>query len=332
MKFGSNLYLKKYLKQFQNDHPLLILFNLNPEYIAYFDELLKDLDTVPNLNSKIKQMRDPKNWGSTVSELEFARDIKTLNPEFVQQRTSPYTDVKIDLLGKELFFEVKLLTETDEAARVYREIWGIQSDFLVEIEHEILDRDKANKLISFVSEKLRNLQAGSYKVNGSSVKIRKKTSAKSQRTMLIMRSEVVMISLDQLRRKIFMDFYDKIHQFSSERFVIWVIDVKRWKYNIEFFRSVVYGNTVRDMTVGLRHYRGFEDIYKIYARNLELFNNTGIVPTFTYPMKDGLFFLKDARCLNGILVKSHRKLHFLVNPFADPQIDNATLRKLRQLF
>lgn len=331
MDFGSNSYLTKYLGRFKDDHPLLILFDLNPEYMTYFNKLLEDLDKIPNLSSKIKQMRDTSNWQSSVSELEFARDIKELNPEFVQpKKGSPFTDVRLDLLGKELFFEVKLLVETDESARVYKEVWKIPSDFLVEIIHEILDRNKADELIAFVTNKIKNLQTGSFEINGTLVTIRKKTSTKSPRTSLIMRcKEAILISLDSLRRKIFMDFFDKLRQFSSEKFVFWVIDTKRWKYDEQCFKSVVYGNVVTDMTVGLKRYVGFEDIYKIYLKNLELFNNTGIVPTFTYPKKDGLFFLKEATCLNGIIVKSHRRLHFLVNPFADPQIDIAIIRKLR---
>lgn len=119
------------------------------------------------------------------------------------------------------------MVETDESARVYEEIWKIRSDFLVEIVCEILDRNKADRLIDFVISKIKNLQTGSFEVNGTMVRIRKKTSTKSPRTSLIMRSkEAVIISLEPLRRKIFRDFYDKLHQFTSERFVFWVIDTK----------------------------------------------------------------------------------------------------------
>jgi hypothetical protein len=33
-----------------------------------------------------------------------------------------------------------------------------------------------------------------------------------------------------------------------------------------------------------------------------------------------LFFLEDAKCLKGIIIKSYGKLHLLINPFADPQL------------
>ena len=84
-------------------------------------------------------MRDPINWESTVSELEFAVELKKLgfSVEFAQQRKgSPSTDIKTEFLGEEIYFEVKLLAETDEASRVYREIWATHSDLIVEIIHE----------------------------------------------------------------------------------------------------------------------------------------------------------------------------------------------------
>jgi len=334
MNSDPNLYLSKHLKDFGDDHPLLIIFDLNPDFMTYFEALLKDLDAMPNLSSKIKQLKDPSNWESVVSELEFAEEIRGLNPEFVLPKGStPSTDLRIDLFGEKLFFEVKLLAETDEASRVYRNIWAIESDFLVQIVYEILDRDKADKLIDFVRDKIMSQQTGSFRVDGNEVEIQRKRVLKSPRTSLIMRSkEALEIPFEPLRRKIFMDFYDKLPQFLSERFVFWVIDAKRWKHNYEDFKTVVYGSTVADLTVGLRHYLGFEEIYRTHMKNPELFYKTDIVPTFTYPRKDGLFFLKDAECLNGIVIRSHGQTRFLLNPFADPQLDIAIIRKLRDLF
>jgi len=337
MDFGSNVYLKRYLREFKDDHPLLTLFGLNQEYMEFFDKLLGEIDSIPNLNSKIKQMRkDSSNWESIVSELEFARKIKALNPKFVSVKGSPSPDICIDCLGEQVYFEVKLLADTEEASRVYREIWAVESDFRVEIVYENLDQDKpdkANRLIDFVKKKIQNHQTGSFEVDGHEVRIQKKISAKSSRTALIMRSkEAFLVPLELLKRGIFRVFYDKILQFSAQDFVFWVIDVQRSKYGLDFFKAIVYGNTVSDKVVGLKHYVGFEDIYQIYLKNPELFNNTDIVPEFTYPKKDGLFFLKDAKCLNGIIIKSRGRTSFLLNPFADPQLDINIIRKLKNFF
>lgn len=221
----------------------------------------------------------------------------------------------------------------DDASRVFKEIWAIDSDLIVEIGHDILDRNKADKLISFVTDKVEKLQIGSFRIGESEIRIQRKKTVSSPRTAVLMRTkDAILIPLEPLRRKIFMDFYDKLPQFSSEKSVFWMIDGKRWKYHEDDFRSVVYGTTVTDLTVGLHHYKGFEDIYEVYLKNIELFNNTGLVPSFTYPNKDGLFFLKDARCLNGILLKSYGRMRFLLNPFAEPQLDITIVRKLRELF
>src|SRR5271157_2981910 len=145
MDFSSNTYLKKYLDSFGDDHPLLIFFELNSEYKTYFDKLLGELDSVPNLISKIKIMKDAANWESTVSELEFARSIKVLNPEFIQKGNTP--DLKITLNGESIFFEVKLLADTDEASRIYKELWAIPSDFIVKIDYALLDKKKVDAII-----------------------------------------------------------------------------------------------------------------------------------------------------------------------------------------
>lgn len=296
MDFSSNAYLEKYLNSFDDDHPLLISFELNSEYKTYFNELLGELDSVPNLNSKIKIMKDASNWESIVSELEFAKSIKELNPEFIQTKNKP--DLKITLNGENVFFEVKLLADTDEASRVYKEIWAVPSDFVVKIDYDLLDKEKADAIIESVITKIKSQQTGSFSLNGTDIEINKKKTAGYERTAVILTmKEAIKISFEWLRRKVFKDFWDKMHQFLSEQFVFWVIDVKNWQYGTDDidFKQIVYGTTVEDLSIGIRLFVGFEDIYKAFDKTPELFNDTGLVPKFTYPQKDGLFFLNEAK-------------------------------------
>ena len=331
-RFGFSQ-LNKHLVDFKDEHPLLVLFRLNPKYMECFDQLLSEVDGLPNLGTKIKELKDPGNWQSVVSELRFAGMIKSLNPEFIPRQRFPYPDAKLSFVGEDIFFEVKLLAENDPSQTVYKEIWTVESDPIIEIAHGILNRDLANKLIDFVKEKLEKQEIGEFDLDYAYVKISKKEPSTIGRTWVIMRTrETMVIPFEPLRRKIFMDFYDKIHQFSSERIVFWAIDLRRWKYDEDDIRTVVYGDTVTDLTVGRHHYRGFQEIYEAHDRNSELFNNTGIVPTFTYPKKKGLFFLKDAECLNGVIVMTSDTLYLFVNPFADPQLDLMKFRKFREHF
>jgi hypothetical protein len=146
--------------------------------------------------------------------------------------------------------------------------------------------------------------------------------------------EAITTDFELLRKKVFKDFWDKMHQFLSEQFVFWVIDVKRWQYGGDDidFKRVVYGTTVQDLSIGIRHFVGFDKIYKAFDKNPELFNDTGLVPSFTYPEKDGLFFLNEANCLDGLIVKSFTKQYFLPNPFSAPQLRFDTMRILRKSF
>jgi hypothetical protein len=331
MDFSSYTYLEKYLNSFDDSHPLLNFFELNPDYKTDFDKLLGELDSIPNLESKIKIMKDASNWDSIVSELEFARSIKALNPEFIQAKNKP--DLKITLNQEDIFFEVKLLSDTDEASRVYKEIWAEPSDFVVKIDYGLLDEGKADAIIEFVKTKIKSQQTGSFSINGTDIEISKKKTIGSERTWVVSTMKSIKISFEWLRKKVLKDFWDKLHQFSSEQFVFWVIDVKNWKYATDDldFKDIVYGKTVEDPIIGYRNFVGFEDIYKAYmTRPPELFNDTGLVPTFRYPLKDGLFFLNEAKCLDGLVVRSFSKQYFLVNPFSEPQLQLNTIRTLKE--
>jgi len=273
MDFSSHTYLRKYLNSFDDSHPLLNFFELNPDYKTHFDKLLGELDTVSNLSSKIKRMKDPYNWESIISELEFARNIKALSPEFVQAKNKP--DLKITLYGEDILFEVKLLSDTDEANRVYREIWAQLSDFVVKNEYGLLDKEKANAIIEFVIARIKSQQTGAFSIDGTDIEInKKKKTVGSERTRVVLiMKEAIKISSEWLRRKVYADFWDKLHQFSSERFVFWVIDVKNWKYATDDldFRDIVYGKTVEDLGVGMRLLVGFEDIYTAFNKTPEKF-------------------------------------------------------------
>jgi hypothetical protein len=304
---------------------------LNPDYKTCFNELLGEIDSIPNLNSKIRIMKDASNWESIVSELEFARNIKALNPEFIQTENKP--DLKITLNGESVFFEVKILAATDPSHKVYKEIWAEPSDFVIKIYYGLLDEGKADAIIEFVKTKIKNQQTGSFSLNGTDIEINKKKTVGSERTWVVLiMKEAIKISSEWLRRKVFKEFWDKLHQFSSEQFVFWVIDVKNWKYATDDidFKDIVYGKTVEDPYIGIKHYVGFEDIYEVYEKTPELFDNTGLVPKLHYPMKDGLFFLNEAKCLDGLVVRSFSKQYFLVNPFSEPQLQLNTIRILRE--
>jgi hypothetical protein len=332
MDFGTHVLLKKYLDTFEEDHPLLVSFDLNPDYMEYVEKLLAELDDRPNLKTKIEEMKDISNWESTFSELEFARKLKELNPEFIRtEKGSPTPDIKAKVFGKDVFFEVRMILENDEARRVYNEIWKIESDLIVKIEFGTLDNEKADRLIGFIRNKINAKEIGSHSFEDTKIEITKKISVKTKRTAVITFFGLIEIPMEPIRKKVFRDFYSKLHQFESCSPVFWIIDCQRWKYGIDDFKLIVYGKTVEDLSVGMRLF-GFEDIIKRADGNFGLFEGTNLIPTLTYPEKDGLFFLKEAECLNGIIAITLRQFHFLINPFAKKQLDSNSIRELKELF
>jgi hypothetical protein len=324
-------FLQKNLSDFEEGHPLLINFELNPKYMDYIDNLLKEIDGTPNLVTKIEEMKDVANWESTLSELEIARKIKDVHPEFIEKAKGSRTpDLKARIYGKDIFFEVKLLLENDETRRIYEEIWKLESDLMIKISHDALDTNQVNRLIDFVADKVKIASTGSFSFEGTDISIMKRANPKSKRTALITLHRGVRVPMEPIRKKVFMEFYDKLIQFESYKPIFWVIDCQRWKYDVDDFKRIFYGKIIFDRTVGQRLF-GFSEIIEKAAEDSELFNDTNLVPTLTYPMKDGLFFLKESECLNGVIAKTHGYAHLLINPFAKQQLENESIMQLRKI-
>lgn len=299
----------------------------------YIEELFEAIDSIPNLSTRIEQMEDASNWESALSEMEFAKEIKDLNPEFlVSSSKTPYPDLKASLLGKEIFFEVKLLLENDETSRVTSEIRKTNSDLIVNIDYnKPLNRDQADKLIEILKNTIDSSQIGSFTYEETKIEIQKKTPKKNERTSILARAGPFMIPFEPVRRAIFMNFYAKLYQFMACKPMFWVVDCRRWKYSDDDFHRIVYGTINVDIGVGY-HIYGLSEITKKYMSSVEYFEGSDLVPQLRYPQKDGLYFLTEASCLNGIIVRTKGNSILLPNPFAENQIDSDSLRQLKRMF
>ncbi len=333
MEFKQHPFLEKHLGDFEENHPLLVLFQLNPEYMNEIEKLFEEVDKVPNFKTRIDQMKDTSNWESALSEIEFVREIISLNPEFiVSTGKSPCPDLKAHLLGKEIFFEVKLLLENDQTNRVSDEVWKTKSDLIVNIAYnQPLSRDKADELIKILKDKITKGQVGAFTHENTQIDIRKKIKTENERTSLITRAGPFEIPFEPIRRTVFMNFYAKLYQIMEVRPIFWVIDCKRWKFSQDDFHRVVYGTITVDVGVGFRMY-GLSEIAKKYMEIPEYFEGSNLVPQLRYPLKDGLYFLAEASCINGIVVRRHGNCNLFPNPFAENQIDSNSLSQLKKLF
>jgi hypothetical protein len=333
MEFPKHPYLEKYLSDFEEEHPLLSLFSLNPDYMNHIEKLFEDIDSVPNLSTRVGQMKDPSNWESALSEIEFAKEIKDMKPEFlVSTSKAPCPDLKARLFGKEIFFEVKLLLENDETSRVSDEIWRTKSDLIVNIGYnKSLNREQADNLIEILKDKIKSNQIGLFAYEETDFEILKKTTQKTQRTSLVARAGPFTIPFEPLRRAVFINFFAKLYQFMTCKPMFWVVDCKRWKYDKDTFHQIVYGTITVDIGVGYYLY-GLYGLTKKYYDSPEYFEGSNLVPQLRYPQKDGLYFLTEASCLNGIIARTHGNSYLLPNPFAEAQIDSDSFRQLKKAF
>ena len=195
--------------------------------------------------------------------------------------------------------------------------------------HGSLDKSRTDSLINFIKNKISKNELGSFSHEGTKIEIHTKKSAKTKRTSVITLHHAEHITFEPIRKKVFMDFYDKLTQFEAYAPIFWVIDCGRWKYDLYDFKRIIYSTITSDATIA-KFLPGLSNLIPTVA-NIELFNGTDLIPTLTYPLKDGLFFLKESACLNGIITKTHGKYNSFINPFAKHQLDINSIRQLKEL-
>lgn len=306
MDFGNHIFLKKHLSDFK-EHPLLAIFDSNPKYMDYVETLLKEIDGVPNLKTKINKMKKSDKWESIFWELEFCNKIKTLNPEFIkesknEQRT---VDIKATLCNEDVFFEIGLLTETDGIREIKEEIGKLESNLEVKLNYVSSDEYTTHSLIEFIRNKIVKKELGSFSHEGNKIKIYNKKSSKTKKTSVYVPvMSAGKITAKRLRKIIVGVFDGKVTQFKNYRPLFWVIGCDRWKFDWEEFNETFFDTKV------------------FYGTRNEA----------TYPQKGGLFSLKDAECLNGIITKIHEKYYSFINPFAKQQLSIESKNKIKELF
>lgn len=306
MDFGNHIFLKKHLSDFKEEHRLLAFFDSKPKYMDYVETLLKELDGIPNLKTKINNMKNSDNWESVFWELEFFNKIKTLNPEFIKeskkgQRT---VDIKATLCNEDVFFEIKLLTETDGIRKIEDEIGKLESNLEVKLNYVSSDEYTTHSLIEFIKNKIVKKELGSFTHEGNKIKIYEKSSKTKKTSVYVHVMSARKVTAEHLRKQVVDVFYEKVTQFKNYRPIFLVIGCDRWKFDWEEFYETFFGTK------------------QFYGTRNEA----------TCPQNGGLFYLKDAECLNGIITKIHGKYYSFINPCAKQQLSIESINKIKELF
>src|SRR4030067_1846564 len=220
MDFQNYPYVKKHFEnsRLDNKHPLRNL-SLNYEYVDNLENILRELDGTPNLATKIKKMKKPSEWESIFSELEFARRLKSLKPEFVKEESKrglKTPDIKVNLLGRELFFEVEMLDDTTQHRRI-ENTFSDTLPCLIRIDGIVYNKKTADGLIEFLKNKISYDKAGVFSFEGIGIEV---MLTKSLRGIMFGYS----VPLESIKKKISYSFNDKLAQFKSHKPIFWVID------------------------------------------------------------------------------------------------------------
>jgi len=110
-------YYSKYLDEFtRKNHILIYLLKNDRNCLKKFDEILKDLDNIPNLSHLIKKSRNPRDFLSIFSEMKILHYLigKVEKASvIVSHKSSP--DFKIRKSNFEITIEVKRIIDKYEA-------------------------------------------------------------------------------------------------------------------------------------------------------------------------------------------------------------------------
>jgi hypothetical protein len=237
MDFQNYPYIRKHFGDSRLDkkHPLMIL-SLNSEYMQYLENILKELDDTPNLATKTKKMKKPSEWESIFSELEFARRLKSLKPVFVKEESKrglKTPDIKVNLLGKELFFEVEMLDDTTQHLRI-ENAFPNSLPCLIMIQGIIYNERTADGLIEFLKNEINYDKADVFSFEGIGVEV---IPTKSFPRGIMFRYR---IPLESIKKKISYSFQDKLAQFKSCKPIFWVMDCKRFYFSHDSMEIVLY--------------------------------------------------------------------------------------------
>ena len=212
---------------------------LNPDYAEHLNALLKDLDGVPNLSEKIKEMNSNRlSWKGFLSELEFAKKIEKLNPEFIEKiQSTPTVDLKANLLDTEIFFEVELLDDDYyKDGKIVVKVSENESNLTTKITYSKLSQEEIDKIMERRKATIAANKEDTFSIGDAEIRIQRNPPFPP--TDLTFHDK----NLGKMRKKILTEFKGKKRQLQNYSPIFLVIDCRRPYYNKGNFQNFIYGN------------------------------------------------------------------------------------------
>ena len=104
-------------------YPLVKQFlTANKTFLSYFEEILKQLSSVKAFKSLVKYSENKNEFYDELSVIKMAMILRSIpcNFEFLSQGKKAMPDIRADLWGKDVYFEVKHLKDIDEVRDILR--------------------------------------------------------------------------------------------------------------------------------------------------------------------------------------------------------------------
>jgi len=325
----------KYVPEFlRKTHPLTVILEEPSEmqkgFLSDLDECLSSLEDDPFLPSKVKASRNPPDFFSIVSELKVATNykIKDRVVALLPVKRGVGGDFKMGFRNREIFFEVKRITEPEKIAdKIMQEIRKISSPFNVVVEYDpLLSGGMTQTVVDETRAEIKALvsQKGRLPVKKVlpyvEIQIDKKDrSDRSKKTgVVMMQREATEIPFGPIKWKIRKLLEEARRELSQNEPSVLAIDIHRLSVDTNDIERALYGEGHVDLASLFRE--APQKVQEIYSRDPETIWEHGLIPKRFYREENGLFFDDENNVINAVIafdIGAMKEKEIFVNPFVE---------------
>lgn len=322
------------------NYPIIKQFlTKNYKYLKIMNQVLSETATISGFATIIKHSKNKAEFYDELSILKLGRMLKSkgLTLEFIPPGEGPRPDLRADIWGKDVFFEIKHLRNVDEASNLLFDYFNeYPSKFFVSITLDtIVTMSQIQECIQTIKTVIETKREEDFplRLNFGYAKIIIGLSKPSPKTSLAVSTGPQLIPFGRTKFKIEATFEEACEQLktvpsSSPCFVVY--DVDNWKIEFEDMARVFYGDGSTDISLvtlelqkalyNLKKETGLEvhqeKIVEAFRRNFyDILKDNLLIPRFSYSFQNGLFFLDKNEDINGIIAFRGNAHKLFPNPF-----------------
>lgn len=310
----------------------------NYEYLELIDQVLNETSDVKGFFSVVKHSKNKSEFYDELSILKLGRILKRMNYdfEFMSPTDEPKPDIVAEIMGKKFFFEVKHLTNVDEAENLLFNFFNeypSKSSVWIKLD-DVITKSQIDDCIGKIKSTIEAKKEVPQHLSLGYANVEIRPSKFHERTSVFIFPRVESIPFERTKFKISTTFCQALKQLRStppESLNFVVYDVDNWRIGFDDMARVFYGDITTDLTPNslelqkrlyelkkwekkIHHYEILNALKRDYDL-LGVLTDFRLIPMFSYSSQNGLFFSNGSEEINGIIVFRGDRKVMIQNPF-----------------